>query len=169
MVAVRAANAGLVHVISELNHHEAPVAAEIMRVQQAAYRAEADLIGFDGIPPLHETAEDVAALELTLLGVRDDSARLVGLIGYRRTGEAVDIDRLAVDPDHHHRGIGTSLLEDLHRREATATAFDVSTGTANVPAIRLYQRLGYLTTGTEDLSEGITVERLRRGRTAPPR
>jgi GNAT superfamily N-acetyltransferase len=144
------------HAFGELDHRDASVAAEIARVQHAAYQVEADLIGFDGIPPLHETASDVTRLELTLVGARDETGRLVGLVGYRRSADAVDIDRLAVDPEFHRRGIGAQLLDEVHRREHTATVFEVSTGAANTPAIRLYHRLGYHTTGREHLPQGLT-------------
>lgn len=72
-----------------------PLVAVIFEVQRASYRIEADLIGFDGIPPLHDT---------------------------------VDIDRLAVHPDRHRKGIGAALLRQVHVLEATATAFVVPPG-----------------------------------------
>ena len=137
------------------------MAASTVEVQRAAYRVEADLIGFDGIPPLHETAGDVEALDLVLLGAHDDG-RLVGLVGYRRDGDTVDIDRLAVHPDHHRKGIGAALLRQVHLIEATATAFEVSTGEANLPAVALYERLGYRSTGTAEIAPGTRVRRLRR-------
>ena len=150
-----------VHAIVELDHREPAVADEIVRVQRAAYRVEADLIGFEGIPPLHETVGAVVALDLTVSGVRDETGLLVGLLGYSRDGDRVTIDRLAIDPARHRQGIARSLLEDLHRREHVES-FEVSTGAANTPALRLYQQLGYRSIRRDRLAEGITVERLAR-------
>ena len=41
-------------VIEPLDLADPATAADVLRVQRAAYRVEAELIGFDGIPPLHE-------------------------------------------------------------------------------------------------------------------
>ena len=38
------------------------VATRIVEIQRAAYRVEAELIGFDGIPQLAESVEQVQAL-----------------------------------------------------------------------------------------------------------
>ena len=65
----------------------------------------------------------------------------VGVLGYRRDGDAVDIDRLAVDPAFFRRGLATKLLRELFVRERDATLFTVSTGFGNHPAIDLYERL----------------------------
>jgi ribosomal protein S18 acetylase RimI-like enzyme len=150
-----------VHVVRHLDHREPAVADEIVRVQRAAYRVEADLIGFDGIPPLHETDDEVVALDLTVFGVRDETGLLVGLLGYSRDGDRVTIDRLAIEPACHRQGIARSLLEDLHRREHVESV-EVSTGAANTPALRLYHQLGYRSVRRDRLAEGITVERLAR-------
>lgn len=150
-----------VHRIERLDHRDPAVAADVVRLQRAAYRVEADLIGFDGIPPLHESAADVTALDLTLLGAHDEG-RLVGVVGYERRDGLVDVHRLAVDPAHHRRGVGRGLLHELHRREEAAAAFEVSTGAANAPAIELYLRIGYRSIGTEHLPAGLVIERFRR-------
>jgi ribosomal protein S18 acetylase RimI-like enzyme len=139
-----------------LEHGRLEVAARVVIVQQAAYRVEAELIGFDGIPPLRELADDVSRLDLTVLGALDGDD-LAGIVGYRRRAEAVDIDRLAVDPSHFRRGIGTLLVEEVHRREASARRFEVSTGAANAPAVALYLRLGYRRVDDKVLPEGVTI------------
>ncbi|MEZ4570840.1 MAG: hypothetical protein R2849_11040 [Thermomicrobiales bacterium] len=72
-------------------------ADRLLELQKLAYRIEADLIGFDGIPPLHETLEELTALPLAWLGIRSDG-RIVAVIGYTVEGGICDIDRLFVDP-----------------------------------------------------------------------
>jgi ribosomal protein S18 acetylase RimI-like enzyme len=137
------------------------VAAALVDLQRAAYRVEADLIGFDGIPPLHETVDDVVALDLRVLAVHD-GPRLVGALGYTRDGPLVDIDRVAVHPSHFRRGIASRLVAALHAREHDADRFVVSTGDGNEPAIALYERHGYVRTERVRLPEGVTVVRLAR-------
>lgn len=130
--------------LATLVHRDPDVAAQIRDLQRAAYRVEADLIGFQQIPPLLEEAEDVQRLDVTFLGALDGEA-LLGLIGYRRLGTVVDIDRLAVDPRWFRRGLGRQLLAAVHERE-DPERFEVSTGTANVPALALYRTAGYVPT-----------------------
>lgn len=86
-----------------------------------------------------------------------DGSRLIGVVGYRRSGDVVDVDRLVVDLSHFRGGVGTALLTELHRRETTARRLQVSTGSANVPAIRLYQHLDYRIESTEPLPFGLEI------------
>lgn len=147
--------------ICDLNLAEPTTMREIVAVQQSGYGVEVDLIGLKDLPPLLESAEDVARLNVVMLGARDGS-RLIGAVGYRRLGDVVDIDRLVVDRSHFRRGVGTALLTELHHREATARCFQVSTASANVPAIRLYEHLDYRIERTEALPVGLEIVHLRR-------
>lgn len=147
--------------VEVLDHTTPDMAMAIANLQRAAYSIEADLIGSDAIPTLHETASHVAALQLTMLGIRHDM-QPVAILGYSRIDDVVDIDRLAVCPAHHRRGLARRLIETLHDREPDARRFHVSTGHDNLPAIHLYARLGYRRIGDEDLPEGITITRFER-------
>jgi ribosomal protein S18 acetylase RimI-like enzyme len=131
-----------VEAVVVLDHHDREVARRIRDLQRAAYAVEAELIGFDQMPPLVEDVDDITGLTLTILGwvVGSD---LWGVLGYLRTGDVVDIDRLAVHPSRFRRGVGRSLMEALDQREPDARRFEVSTGAANSPAIELYRGLDY--------------------------
>lgn len=131
-----------------LDHRDRELASRIRDLQRASYAIEAKLIGFDKMPPLVEDVADIAQLTLTLLGAVE-RGDLLGLLGYRRDGGVVDIDRLAVDPAHLRCGVGRTLVEALHRREPDADRFEVSTGAANEPAIALYRAMGYRLTNEE--------------------
>lgn len=125
------------------------MAEQIVEVERAGYQVEARLTGYDGMPGLHQDAPAVMALDLLVLGAMD-ADQLVGVLGYTRHGALVDVDRLAVHPDHFRRGIGGSLLDDLHQREADARRIEVMTSTGNTPAISLYLRSGYVIVGRDD-------------------
>jgi ribosomal protein S18 acetylase RimI-like enzyme len=125
-----------------LDQSEPSVAAKVVALQRAAYHIEAQLINFDGIPPLLETENDVSELKITILGALDGTD-VVGIVGYRRPGDVVEIDRLAVNPGVFHSGIATFLIMDVRRREHDASRFEVSTGAQNYPAIALYTKLGF--------------------------
>ena len=154
-----------------LDHRTQAVAEQIVEVQQAGYRVEAELTGYDGMPGLTQDAATVAALRLDLLGAVDTdlppaasgglAGRLVGVLGYRRHGDLVDVDRLAVHPDQFRRGIGGRLLAELDRREADARRIEVMTSTGNTPAISLYLRAGYVIVGRDD-SGSVPVSRFAR-------
>lgn len=132
-------------------------ARQVFELQRAAYQVEADLIGFDGIPPLHETFDDLVAQPLTWIGVRQ-ADRVVAALAYALDGEYCDIDRLVVDPDHFGRGYASALVASLlGYRHIT-----VSTGTANAPARRLYEKHGFQPTGEREIAPGVTVTQYER-------
>lgn len=152
-----------VHVVEMrvLDARDPAIASQIVAVQRAAYAVEAALIGFDGIPPLHETEDDVARLDLVVLGVIENE-QVVAMAGYRRSGNVVDVDRLVVRPDRFRRGLGSRLLREIHKRETTATRFTVSTSRDNEPALRLYGRAGYSAVEDAVVAGGLVVRRLDR-------
>ncbi len=148
--------------LEQLDYGDVDVATAIVAVQQAAYPLEAELIGFDRIPPLIETTDDVTALDMVIIGAINASGELLGLIGYERGDDLVDVDRLAVLPTHGGRGIATALLTEVHSREGDAPSFEVSTGAANAPAIGLYRKLGYREVDRFEIPDGPAMVTLRR-------
>ena len=128
------------------------LAARIVQLQRAAYAVEAELIGFDGIPPLHDTADDVMALELDWVAAFE-GGELVGGLGYSDDGPIREIDRLFVDPAHARRGIGKALVMAAIADGRTT----VSTGTANVPAVSLYEGLGFTRLGERAIAPDVTI------------
>jgi len=88
---------------------------------------------------------------------------LAGVLGYRREGDTVEIDRLAVDPSFFRRGLATKLLRELFVRERDATRFTVSTGVGNQPAVRLYERFEFRQVGFGEPEPGVRIVLLERG------
>jgi ribosomal protein S18 acetylase RimI-like enzyme len=117
-----------------------------------AYRVEADLIGHD-IPALHETVADVRAKPLHWLGCRADGIP-VAFIAWAADG-VIDIDRLCVDPAWFRRGLASALVAELLAR--TEGDVTVSTGADNTPAVTLYERAGFVRTGTIEPAPGLLV------------
>ena len=105
----------------------------VVELPRAAHALEAELIGFDGIPPLHEATDDLIAFGLEWVGAFN-GGRLVGALAYTEADGRRDIDRLFVDPAHARQRIGRSLVESV----LDAPLVTVSTGTGNVPAESLY-------------------------------
>jgi ribosomal protein S18 acetylase RimI-like enzyme len=72
-----------------------------------------------------------------------------GVLGYAITGRAGAqgyLQRLAVDPDHHHGGLGSALVLDAlwwAKRRGVASML-VNTQETNTAALGLYERLGFV-------------------------
>jgi ribosomal protein S18 acetylase RimI-like enzyme len=130
----------------------------LWHLQRAAYAVEAELIGFDGIPPLHESLDDLRACGETFLGTQD----LTGAVSWVRLEDGtLDICRLVVHPSAHRTGVASALLDALDHLEPSDRTL-VSTGTANLPAMALYRRRGFVPTGLRDLAPGVTMTLLTR-------
>ena len=147
--------------IRALDLTDVATAERVLEIQHLAYAVEAELIGFDGIPPLHE---DLAALmssaELWLGRYSDGD--LVAAVAYELPNpETVEISRLIVDPAHARRGHGRALLDHLDDLEPRPVSL-VSTGTANVPATSLYLSRGYAAGAEVEIAPGITITSFRR-------
>ncbi|MEU6071538.1 GNAT family N-acetyltransferase [Streptomyces sp. NPDC047082] len=139
-----------------------PVALRhLWELQRAAYAVEAELIGFDGIPPLHETLQELRGCTESFLGVTDETS-LAGAVSWTRLHDGtLDICRLVVHPRAHRRGIATALLNSLDALEPAAVTL-VSTGTANQPALALYQGRGFTPQSERQIAPGVTVTLLER-------
>lgn len=133
------------------------VVRRVVEIQRAAYALEAELIGSRNIPPLNESESDVAELDLEWL-CWSDGEQILGVIAWTDDGEALDIDRLAVDPAHARRGIGLTLVNSLPNRRLTT----VSTGLANARARALYEALGFDAVATDRPTPGVEVVHFER-------
>jgi ribosomal protein S18 acetylase RimI-like enzyme len=127
--------------IEQLDNHIKEVAKAMRAIQIPAYQIEAELMGFDGIPQLKETAEDLQKSDETFIGYFN--AELKGFISYKKEGRLIDIHRLVVSPGSFRQGIASKLLSFLLE---TFQDFDfiVSTGQANIPAKNLYISFGFI-------------------------
>ena len=147
----------MIRTVETLDLAIADDAEQLWEIQKRAYRVEADLIGFDGIPPLHETLDDLLAQRLEWIGIRTGD-RIVAALAYVVTDDVLDIDRLVVSPDHFGRGYGSSLVGSL----LDHPYITVSTGTANHPARRLYEKLGFTAIEEVEIASDVTVTRYER-------
>ncbi|WP_156755964.1 GNAT family N-acetyltransferase [Actinokineospora pegani] len=141
--------------IVELDLSDDDTAHAVHAVGLRSYRVEAEIIGFDGIPALHETPAQTRARPLRWLGVGDP---VVAFVGFTESAGGVDVDRLCVDPDWFRRGLARALLTAV--LAATSGPVEVHTGAANTPAIALYESAGFVRTATIDVP-GTQLARLR--------
>lgn len=146
--------------VAPLDLSDRALATEVHALQRAAYAVEAELIGFDGIPPLHESLDDMLAAGETWLGIRDADG-VAGAVSYEKDGDGWTICRLIVAPRAFRRGHGRTLVA-----AALAAIGDhpvaVSTGSANVPALALYRSMGFTETRRSEVAPGVTKTELAR-------
>ncbi|AQZ62341.1 Histone acetyltransferase HPA2 and related acetyltransferases [[Actinomadura] parvosata subsp. kistnae] len=142
--------------ITEVSPADDPLGAQLLALQHASYAVEAELIGDDRIPPLHESLDDLRGQPLSWLVARIEGDRLAGAVAWEETPAEVDINRLIVHPDVLRRGIGRSLVKEVMAR-AGERRIVVSTGRDNVPARALYERLGFGARGEREVIPGLWI------------
>lgn len=150
--------------IEKLDLTDAKTAGELWRLQHAAYRIEAELIGVPDLPPLHDTIASLQASEESFWGCRsDEDGELAGVIAAERAadGTAV-ISRMMVHPDRFRQGIAAALIRHLLEAWPEAAAWEVTAEARNRPAIALYERCGFRAESSYRPREDITMIVLRR-------
>ncbi|RZU13908.1 acetyltransferase (GNAT) family protein [Kribbella rubisoli] len=147
--------------ITPLDLTDHTLAERLLQIQHAAYAVEAELIGFDGIPPLQEDLAGLMQSTEHWLGGYDGST-LVGAVAYEfPADDTVEIARLIVDPAHARRGHGRALLDHLDQIEPRPVSL-VSTGSANTPAINLYKSRGYAEISRVTIAPGVQLTQFER-------
>jgi predicted GNAT family N-acyltransferase len=142
-------------------------AGEALTVQYAAFLSEGRLYGTFGIPPLVETADELAADV-----ARPDTRAWAAWIGARLVGSVrlhgvdgpgpVGFARCSVAPDLQGRGIGTALIVAAHASLDHGVESVLVTGDRSAGNLALYARHGYVETGREFDAAGVAVVRMRR-------
>jgi ribosomal protein S18 acetylase RimI-like enzyme len=145
--------------VAELDLADDALAAALVALQRAAYRVEAELIGFADLPPLRDDVASLRRSGETFLGAYDGPA-LAGVVSYRIDRDVLDIHRLVVDPARFRRGVGRRLLAAAEARAPRPGTVVVSTATANAPARALYQAAGYRETGRRTIAAGVFLTTL---------
>jgi ribosomal protein S18 acetylase RimI-like enzyme len=126
----------------------------VLDVQHAAYAIEADLIGYPQLPPAHETVASLqdCGEELWLC---EEDGELLGAVGLEHVSEEeLLIARLFVAPSAFRRGVGTALVSQA-LAQARGRRVRVGTGAANLPALALYERLGFRRAAEREPAPGV--------------
>lgn len=83
--------------------------------------------------------------EDTLYLVVRHKKELIGYCGFLQSFDEADITNVAVSPAYRGRGVGYAMLAELMRRgqDRGVSRYTLEVRFGNVPAIRLYHRLGF--------------------------
>ncbi len=151
----------IVSPIRKLEITDRVVAERVLEIQRASYRIEAELIGFDALPPLLETWQDLARSGELFFGafIGED---LAGAISYKVENAVLDIHRVMVHPDYFRRGIARALIGFVESRELGVERVIVSTATRNQPAVKLYLKLGFSATSSLEVVPKLWITRFEK-------
>jgi GNAT superfamily N-acetyltransferase len=144
--------------IARLDLSSTQTASELVALQRAAYRVEAELVGSDRIPPLRETAPELQSCGETFLGAFVGDV-LAGAVSWKRDGDILDLHRLVVDPGRFRQGIARALVRAALAAEPDARRAVVQTGADNHPAVQLYLEEGFISEDVFEPVEGLRVAR----------
>lgn len=149
--------------ISKLDLKNKDIVKQILQLQMSSYRVEADIIGYDEIPPLKDTIETLSKCEETFYGYYSEEG-LAGLISYEIEDDTLDICRMAINPQFFRRGIAQELINFVEKQNNCIKKIMVSTGSENKPAVSLYLKLGFKPVEDISISEGIYITRFEKAR-----
>ncbi|MFA6958912.1 MAG: GNAT family N-acetyltransferase [Thermoanaerobaculia bacterium] len=142
--------------VREVDLSDGRVARELLAVQVAAYAIEAELLEYPQLPPLFETVADLRASGERFLAAFEGH-ELVGATSVAVSDDVLDICRMVVSPAHMRRGIASRLLSSVEELRDGHARITVSTGEANIPAIRLYEKHGFAVVQRRALPDGLKL------------
>ncbi len=108
----------------------------------------------------HETMIDEAGDPVNLLMVATEQAETVGLAwGNLREDGSTWLTFLGVKPAHRRRGVGRSLLAKFIEESRSRGSGKVSLNTDPrlMPAVRLYESMGFVVEGTAENKYGLQL------------
>lgn len=144
-----------------LEHHDLLLAEVIRQLMFAAYRVEADLLGLDDFYPLHRTAQDIAQSASVFRGVFKEGDLLAVIELEFLAQDQIHIASLVAHPKAFRQGLASLLLHDLLQNHLS-TMLTVSTAAVNHPALKLYDKFGFVVERPSQTPDGIELLHLKR-------
>lgn len=152
---------GDVCLIISLDIGNKEIASEVLKIQIPAYKVEAELIRFNGIPQLFDTEESLANSGETFIGFVSEGV-LQGVLAYCENENQMEICRLIVHPAYFKRGIATKLLAFfLQELVGKTERVIVSTGADNYPAKALYKKFGFTEIENREVAPNVWITELQ--------
>lgn len=131
-------------------------AEEILSLQKLSYKSEAEIYKDFNIAPLIQTLEEIKrdfGNQFFLKAVIEGKIR--GSVRAFAKDDSCYIGRLIVHPDFQNRGIGTKLINEIEGVFNLSRRFELFTGHKSEKNIHIYQKLGYKTFKTEEITDNI--------------
>jgi len=139
-------------------HAEIDDAKEILDLQKLAYQSEAEIYKDYTIPPLTQTLEEIRTdSEKQVFLKTFIDGKIIGSVRAFMKEESCFIGRLIVHPDFQNRGVGAKLMNEIENYFSKAKRFELFTGHRSEKNIFLYQKLGYQTFGTQNITKNLNL------------
>lgn len=142
--------------IKKLNLKNIDTARDVLELQRASYKIEADIIGFYEIPPLNDTIDSLKECNEVFYGYYISDV-LAGIISYKIHKNILDIHKVAVHPNFFRMGIADKLVNFIEQLKNNINKVVVCTGKKNIPDVNLYLKKGYKKTKDIEISTGIYI------------
>lgn len=140
-------------IIKPINVNDFGQALNVLDLQMKAYLLEAEWLGLSDPSPLRDTIASLAASGEIFLGWfesdetnnRREAGEVLfaGVIAIKQEKPYTYITRLMVRPTHFRQGIASSLIHYVDESRSNNTPLAVYASTRNLPAMRLYEKLGF--------------------------
>ena len=119
-------------IIREMNVNDVPAIAELERVCFSDPWSENSISSELNNP-------------LSYWLVAEDNGIVAGYVGSQSVLDAADIMNIAVSSDYRRQGIGQALIKSLvaHLQQKNVIALLLEVRVSNIPAIALYEKLGF--------------------------
>ncbi|MFJ7183781.1 GNAT family N-acetyltransferase [Lysinibacillus xylanilyticus] len=136
-------------------------AEEVLNIQIASYKVEAEIIDFYDIPPLKDTVYTLQQCGETFFGYYLNE-ELCGVISIKVVNSIIDIHRLMVHPKHFKKGIAKMLLDFIENDIEGFEKIIVSTGSKNTPAVTFYLKNGFSKTEEIRITERLSITKFKK-------
>ena len=121
---------------------------EVLRRRVYADLFEATWGGWDEARHARQFSESMKRGRISIIEVEGEK---VGMLQLAETNDALEVREIQIDPRHQNRGVGSSVLRDvISGARAHGRDVRLSVGLKNEAAIRLYERLGFLSAGRSE-------------------
>jgi ribosomal protein S18 acetylase RimI-like enzyme len=139
--------------IKRINILDTSLAKKILILQRKAYFIECELIKYYDIPSLKENLPQLM-LSLESFIVFEQGFDILGMLSYEIQDDVLTICRLTTDPKYFRQGIAEELMRYIDKIECVKCV-KVSTALLNFPAIKFYEKLGFL-----EISQSVIDDKL---------
>jgi len=130
-------------------------AAEILRLQYAAYQSEAILYNDFSIQPLKQTLEQsIEEFQESIVLKAVNDGKIIGSVRAYEKGDTAFIGKLMVLPGYRDMGLGKRLLQSIEN-EFQVKRYELYTGAKSKKNLALYEKNGYARFKTEEAAPGL--------------
>jgi len=132
--------------MAEIRPARADEAETIHALVRAAYAVYVPRIGREPAPMNDDYREQIAAAKVWVI---DDDRDVAGVVVLEDTPDALQVENVAVRPEHQGRGFGRALLSfaDDEARRRGYNAVTLYTNIQMTENVRRYLQLGYVEVG----------------------